>query len=100
MSVKGCNNNVVCTNKFIQGVDVMNENAIYKRILETRKFDDPIWKKDILNLYEAVAYFGLGPQKIRQIIKQKNCSFVIYKGNKPFIFRKQMENYLKNKSKI
>lgn len=77
-----------------------SERAIYKAILKARKAEQSVWKKKCLSIEEAAAYFGIGTQKIRKLIKRKNCSFVMYMSNKPFVLRERMEQYLDQKSRI
>lgn len=73
---------------------------IYKCILEKRRNFQPLWEKKCLTIDEAAVYFGIGSTKIRTLIKQKSCPFVIYMNNKPFIIREKLEKYLDQKSKI
>lgn len=40
---------------------------------------------------EAAAYFGIGQNKLSELTKMKNCSFVLYIGNRRLIKRKQFE---------
>lgn len=56
-----------------------------------------LWHKWLLNLEEADAYFGIGSPKIREMIKEKKCSFVLYMGDKPYIIREKLEKYLDKK---
>ncbi len=76
------------------------ENAIYRMAIKNRPAEEPIWKKKCLSIEEASAYFGIGPQKIRQLIKRRDCSFVMYMSEKPFVLREQLEKYLDKKYEI
>lgn len=76
------------------------ENAIYKMMLKNRNDEEPIWKKKCLSIEEAAAYFGIGAPKIRQLIKRRDCSFVMYMSEKPFVLRERMEKYLNKKYEI
>lgn len=73
------------------------EVPIYRAILDARSKEEPIWEKKCLTIDEASAYFGIGSPKIREMIKEKKCSFVLYMGDKPYIIREKLEKYLDKK---
>ncbi len=54
----------------------------------------PVWEKANLTLEEAAAYFNIGINKLREIIKDKDCSFVICVGSKRLIRRKKFDEFL------
>lgn len=56
--------------------------------------DIPIWEKSNLTLDEASAYFNIGVNKLRQLSNTKDCSFVLWVGNKRLIKRQVLEKYL------
>lgn len=56
----------------------------------------PVWERYLLTIKDAVKYFSLGENTIRDLIKEDNCDFVIYKGKKAFIKRKKFEEYIDN----
>lgn len=56
--------------------------------------DIPIWEKSNLTLDEASAYFNIGVNKLRQLSNTKDCSFVLWVGNKRLIKRQALEKYL------
>lgn len=56
--------------------------------------DIPIWEKSNLTLDEASAYFNIGVNKLRQLSNAKDCSFVLWVGNKRLIKRQVLEKYL------
>lgn len=56
--------------------------------------DVPIWEKSNLTLEEAAAYSGIGINKLREITNEKNCSFVLFVGNKRLIKRRLLDKYL------
>lgn len=56
--------------------------------------DVPIWEKSNLTLDEASAYFNIGVNKLRQLSNAKDCSFVLWVGNKRLIKRQVLEKYL------
>lgn len=65
---------------------------------EYRKVKDefPVWQKSNLTLEEAAVYSGIGIHKLRQMTDAKNCSFVLWNGNKRLIKRKKLDEYLEN----
>lgn len=54
----------------------------------------PIYKKYNMTIKEASAYFEIGENRLRKMIKEPGCSFVIYVGNKALIKRCKLEEYL------
>ena len=54
----------------------------------------PIWNKSNLTLEEASAYSGIGIQKLRDMSNQKNCTFVLWNGNKRLIKRNKLDEYI------
>lgn len=56
--------------------------------------DVPIWEKSNLTLEEAAAYSGIGINKLRKITNEKNCSFVLFVGNKRLSKRRLLVKYL------
>ena len=73
---------------------------IYKEIVAARNTEQPIWEKKCLTLDEAATYFGIGTPKLRMMIKEKRCPFILYMGDKPFIIREKLEKYLDKRSRI
>lgn len=58
------------------------------------KLDVPVWEKMNLTIEEAAAYSNIGINKIDEIAKAPNCSFVLYIGRKKLIKRKEFEQYI------
>lgn len=59
------------------------------------RIEVPIWEKYALTLGEAALYFGIGENKIREIIKMDHANdFVLMIGNRVKIKRKAFETYL------
>ena len=58
------------------------------------KFDVPVWEKMNLTIDEAAAYSNIGINKIDEMAKAPNCSFVLYIGRKKLIKRKEFEQYI------
>lgn len=60
----------------------------------------PFWLKYNLTIREAAAYSNIGINKIEDLLKQPQCSFVLYVGNKKLVKRKEFEQYLSNNLEI
>ena len=58
------------------------------------KLDVPVWEKMNLTIEEAAAYSNIGINKIDEMAKAPNCSFVLYIGRKKLIKRKEFEQYM------
>ena len=64
------------------------------------KQEVPIWEKSNLTLAEASAYSGIGVNKLREIINNKKCRFVLWVGNKRLIKRRLLVEYIENEFSI
>lgn len=60
----------------------------------TGNLEIPVWRKATLTIEEAVAYSGIGRDKLRQMTNKKDCEFVLWVGNKRLIKRRLFEQYL------
>ena len=58
-----------------------------------KKKEVPIWEKSNLTLDEAVAYSGIGKNKLRELSDDRNCSFVLWNGNKRLIKRRELDQF-------
>ena len=58
------------------------------------KLDVPVWEKMNLTVEEAAAYSNIGINKIDEMAKAPNCSFVLYIWRKKLIKRKAFEQYI------
>lgn len=67
--------------------------------LEKRK-EVPIWEKACMTIDEAAAYSNIGINKIDELAKQPNCTFVIYVGKKKLIKRKEFEKFISENIEI
>ena len=56
----------------------------------------PLWERANLTLLEAVAYTGVGRDKLREVSDREDCDFVLWVGNKRLLKRKKLEEYLDN----
>lgn len=63
--------------------------------MTTRKIEVPIWEKMNLTIEEAAALFGIGQNKLRELVKEQN-TYTLDIGTKKMIKRKQFEKFLEN----
>ena len=56
----------------------------------------PIPEKMNLTVEEAAAYSNIGENKLRELIKRRDCNFVLVIGKKTLIKRKKFESYIEN----
>ena len=63
--------------------------------MATRKIEVPIWEKMNLTIEEAAALFGIGQNKLRELVKEQN-TYTLEIGTKKMIKRKQFEKFLEN----
>ena len=54
----------------------------------------PIWKKVALTKEEAAQYSHIGINKLEELLKIPNCTFVLYVGKKKLIKRRQFEDFI------
>lgn len=47
-----------------------------------------------LTIKEAAQYYNIGENKLRELIKEQGCDFVLYVGKKALIKCKQFEKYI------
>lgn len=57
----------------------------------------PIHLKTTLTIREAAEYSNIGINKIDQLLKTPNCSFVLYIGTKKLVKRQEFEQFIKDK---
>ncbi|MCM1172495.1 MAG: excisionase family DNA-binding protein [Clostridium sp.] len=60
----------------------------------------PIKDKITLTVEEAAAYSNIGVVKIRNLIRQPGCNFVLFVGTKRLIKRKEFEQYISRSVEI
>ncbi len=59
------------------------------------KVSIPTWEKLTLSVEEAAAYSGIGINRIREMMNEKDCDFVLKVGcKKSVIKRARFEKYL------
>ena len=54
----------------------------------------PIWERTTLTLMEAVQYTGIGRDKLREISDREDCDFDLWVGNKRFLKREKLDEYI------
>jgi hypothetical protein len=60
-----------------------------------RKIEIPIWEKLNLTIEEAAVYSGLGIHKIRELMNEKDCDFVLRVGTGKNLLKKaKFERYI------
>jgi len=60
----------------------------------------PIWEKSNLTVDEATEYFNIGENKLRQLLDEPTCKYVLYIGRKRLVKRREFEEWLHNKIAI
>lgn len=61
----------------------------------------PIWWRYTLTIKEAAAYFRIGENKLRNIIREnQDADYVLWNGSRPQIKRRLFENYIDKLSLI
>lgn len=60
----------------------------------------PIDRKMLLSIREAAEYSNIGINKIDEMLKQPNCSFVLYVGTKKLVKRKAFEEFIEERVAI
>lgn len=68
--------------------------------MKGNEFEIPIYKKLLLTKEEAAAYSHVGINKLEELLKVPNCSFVIYVGKKKLIKRKEFERFISENIEI
>lgn len=68
----------------------------------TQNYSDyvPIPQKMTLTIKEAAEYSNIGINKINDMLRQPNCPFVLYVGNRKLVKRKAFEDYINGKLTI
>lgn len=69
---------------------------VEKEIFPTSVPIVPISQKLTLTIDEAVAYTGIGNSKIRELLSDSKCPFVLHIGKRKLIKRKEFEKYISN----
>ncbi|WP_316519642.1 excisionase [Neglectibacter sp. CSJ-5] len=56
----------------------------------------PIHLKMTLTIKEAAEYSNIGINKIDALMKQPNCSFVLFVGTRKLVKRREFEEYIRH----
>ncbi|MDE5864542.1 MAG: transposase [Lachnospiraceae bacterium] len=57
--------------------------------------DIPVWRRYVLSIVEAAAYYHIGVRKLRNIVDEHpNAEFVIMNGNRVLIKKDKFEEFL------
>lgn len=67
------------------------EEAIHS---SRKRYEVPIWHKTNLSIEEAVAYTGLGRDKLYQMTNKEDCPFVLWVGERRMIKRVKFDEYI------
>ena len=76
------------------------EIAAYRKELENRKSDLPIWERKVLTCDEAAAYSGIGIAGLRSMTMKKGCPFAIANGTQILIVREKFDAYMDKSEKV
>ena len=60
----------------------------------------PIPQKLTLTIREAAEYSNIGINKIDAMLKQPNCPFVLFVGNKKLVKRREFEDFIRSQLTI
>ncbi len=60
----------------------------------------PIWQKVTLTVEEAIAYSNIGENKLRELINEPSCTFVLLIGKRKLVKRKEFEEFLSKRMAI
>lgn len=54
----------------------------------------PIYKKLCLSIEEAAEYSGIGEARLREMVKDPTCDFVLRKGTQTLVKRMKFESFI------
>ena len=60
----------------------------------------PVWEKMNLTIEEAAEYSGIGDKKIRELVRNPRCPFVLKNGCKYLIKRRKFEKWIESAEAI
>ena len=60
----------------------------------SRSYQVPIWHKATLSMEEAMAYTGIGRDKLREMTNREDCPFILWNGSKRLIKRRAFDEYI------
>ena len=62
--------------------------------MKNPKYEVPLWHKTNLSIEEAVAYTGIGRDKLYDMTSREDCPFVLWVGNRRMIKRQVFDEYI------
>ena len=72
----------------------------YRKQIDERKRELPIWERKVLSVQEAATYSGIGIAKLRSIAMKKGCPFSIANGTQVLIVREKFDSYIDKIKKV
>ena len=73
-----------------RGVVMSND----RKEMKNPKYEVPLWHKTNLSIEEAVAYTGIGRDKLYDMTSREDCPFVLWVGNRRMIKRQVFDDYI------
>ena len=67
---------------------------------EKEKYRIPTENKYVLTVEEAAEYTHIGINRIRKMLMEPRCSFVLYVGKKKLVKRKEFEKFIESRIEI
>lgn len=82
-------------------IDFTDEEMLaYRERLMEKKKEQPFWKKKCLTVNETAAYTGVGRGKIRELMKMKDCKFIMTDGYQMYVVIEKFVEYLNSRNEI
>lgn len=77
-------------------------NILFRRsdMNKNNKYEIPIWKKWNLTVSEASIYSNISENRLRNILNEPYCDFVLHVGTKRLIKRLKFERYIEEETVI
>lgn len=63
-------------------------------IYEPKPKVTPVWEKDLLTLEEAIAYTGIGGNKLIELANKPRSKLAVWKGASRFFRRVKLEEFI------
>lgn len=60
----------------------------------------PIYEKYALTIEEASIYSNIGQNKLSELMKEPQCTFVLWVGRKKLVKRKEFEDFISRQIEI
>lgn len=72
----------------------------YRKVIEERKKDLPIWERKVITCEEAAAYSGIGITRLRKLALSKGCNFSVANGTQILIIREKFDKFMDKAEKV